>query len=219
MGISHQHFLAQLTAQAQAQMYIQSEYPSLSAAPASSIPQLQPRLSSASSQRNVPPSKPEHNIIKESSEIAVSDQKYQPPNIIVDKPANDGYNWRKYGQKQVKGSEYPRSYYKCTHTNCPVKKKVERSYDGQITEIIYKGQHNHPIPSKRTKDNPDGTMNHQGNFELESEGQTGNLNKPDQESSQVTPEQISGSSDSEEVGNTETRVNGRDEDEPESKRR
>ncbi|KAK9212980.1 hypothetical protein WN943_002365 [Citrus x changshan-huyou] len=60
--------------------------------------------------------------------------------------SEDGYNWRKYGQKQVKGSEYPRSYYKCTHPNCQVKKKVERSLEGHITEIIYKGAHNHPKP-------------------------------------------------------------------------
>lgn len=61
-------------------------------------------------------------------------------------PSEDGYNWRKYGQKQVKGSEFPRSYYKCTHPNCSVKKKVERSHEGHITEIIYKGAHNHPKP-------------------------------------------------------------------------
>ncbi|KAL6547016.1 WRKY Transcription Factor [Orobanche minor] len=60
--------------------------------------------------------------------------------------AEDGYNWRKYGQKHVKGSKYPRSYYKCTHQSCPVKKKVERSREGHITEIIYKGAHNHPKP-------------------------------------------------------------------------
>lgn len=63
--------------------------------------------------------------------------------------SEDGYNWRKYGQKQVKGSEYPRSYYKCTHLNCQVKKKVERSHEGHITEIIYKGSHNHPKPTNR----------------------------------------------------------------------
>ncbi|CAL9226921.1 unnamed protein product [Arabidopsis halleri] len=61
-------------------------------------------------------------------------------------PADDGYNWRKYGQKLVKGSEYPRSYYKCTHPNCEVKKKVERSREGHIIEIIYAGAHNHPKP-------------------------------------------------------------------------
>ncbi|GJN17304.1 hypothetical protein PR202_gb04361 [Eleusine coracana subsp. coracana] len=60
--------------------------------------------------------------------------------------SDDGYNWRKYGQKQVKGSENPRSYYKCTFPNCPTKKKVERSQDGQITEIVYKGTHNHAKP-------------------------------------------------------------------------
>ena len=60
--------------------------------------------------------------------------------------AEDGFNWRKYGQKSVKGSENPRSYYKCTFPNCPMKKKVERSLDGQITEIVYKGSHNHPKP-------------------------------------------------------------------------
>lgn len=68
------------------------------------------------------------------------------------KSENDGYNWRKYGQKQVKGSENPRSYYKCTFPSCPTKKKVERSLDGQITEIVYKGSHNHakPQPTRRS---------------------------------------------------------------------
>ncbi|KAL7186846.1 hypothetical protein ACSBR2_028542 [Camellia fascicularis] len=66
--------------------------------------------------------------------------------VVGGAPSEDGYNWRKYGQKQVKGSEYPRSYYKCTHPNCPVKKKVERSHEGHITEIIYKGAHSHPKP-------------------------------------------------------------------------
>ncbi|KAL1558792.1 WRKY transcription factor [Salvia divinorum] len=60
--------------------------------------------------------------------------------------SDDGYNWRKYGQKQVKGSENPRSYYKCTFANCSMKKKVEKDLDGRITEIVYKGNHNHPKP-------------------------------------------------------------------------
>ncbi|XWS58841.1 hypothetical protein CRYUN_Cryun08bG0068400 [Craigia yunnanensis] len=74
------------------------------------------------------------------------DQKETNTAMGTPRTSEDGYNWRKYGQKQVKGSEYPRSYYKCTHPNCQVKKKVERSLDGQITEIIYKGAHNHPKP-------------------------------------------------------------------------
>lgn len=62
-------------------------------------------------------------------------------------PAEDGYGWRKYMQKQVKRSEYLQSYYKCTHPSCQVKKKVERSHEGHVTEIIYKGTHNHPKPA------------------------------------------------------------------------
>nr|XP_034601361.1 uncharacterized protein LOC117861961 [Setaria viridis] len=58
----------------------------------------------------------------------------------------DGYNWRKYGQKKVKRSEFPRSYYKCTHPSCPVKRKVETTLDGQVAEIVYSGEHNHPKP-------------------------------------------------------------------------
>ncbi|XP_062231648.1 WRKY transcription factor WRKY24-like [Phragmites australis] len=60
--------------------------------------------------------------------------------------SDDGYNWRKYGQKQMKGSANPLSYYKCTFPGCPTKKKLERSPDGQVTEIVYKGTHNHPKP-------------------------------------------------------------------------
>ncbi|XP_051117298.1 probable WRKY transcription factor 4 [Andrographis paniculata] len=72
--------------------------------------------------------------------------------VSGDLPASDGYKWRKYGQKQVK--ECPRSYYKCSHLNCSVKKKVEQSLDGRIFEIAYNGQHNHdpPQPNKRVKD-------------------------------------------------------------------
>jgi hypothetical protein len=65
---------------------------------------------------------------------------------VAEKSAEDGYNWRKYGQKHVKGSENPRSYYKCTHPDCEVKKLLERAVDGVITEVVYKGRHNHPKP-------------------------------------------------------------------------
>ncbi|CAM8925459.1 unnamed protein product [Rhodiola kirilowii] len=72
--------------------------------------------------------------------VVEDDIRASSPQAIED----DGYNWRKYGQKQVKGSDYPRSYYKCTHPNCEARKKVERAFDGYITEIIYKCKHNHP---------------------------------------------------------------------------
>ncbi|XP_076955716.1 WRKY transcription factor 28-like [Bidens hawaiensis] len=60
----------------------------------------------------------------------------------------DGYRWRKYGQKAVKNSPYPRSYYRCTTQKCTVKKRVERSYQDPSTVIItYEGQHNHHLPA------------------------------------------------------------------------
>lgn len=64
--------------------------------------------------------------------------------IVREKVSEDGYHWRKYGQKLVKGNEFIRSYYKCTHPNCSVKKQLEHSQDGQIADIIYFGQHDHP---------------------------------------------------------------------------
>ncbi|KAE8696448.1 putative WRKY transcription factor 71 [Hibiscus syriacus] len=60
----------------------------------------------------------------------------------------DGYRWRKYGQKAVKNSQYPRSYYRCTTQKCTVKKRVERSYQDPSTVITtYEGRHNHPPPT------------------------------------------------------------------------
>ncbi|KAE8702363.1 putative CASP-like protein [Hibiscus syriacus] len=87
------------------------------------------------------------DVVKQQPELTNSGAQYhQTSQYVNNSKVEDGYNWRKYGQKQVKGSENPRSYYKCTYPNCPTKKKVERSLDGQITEIVYKGSHNHPKP-------------------------------------------------------------------------
>ncbi|XP_059662909.1 probable WRKY transcription factor 20 isoform X2 [Cornus florida] len=74
------------------------------------------------------------------------DQEGSSPTIIPDKAPEDGYNWRKYGQKFVKGNEFIRGYYKCTHPNCQAKRQVERSHAGQITDTIYRGKHEHPKP-------------------------------------------------------------------------
>ncbi|XWS59832.1 hypothetical protein CRYUN_Cryun08bG0155700 [Craigia yunnanensis] len=58
--------------------------------------------------------------------------------------ADDGYKWRKYGQKSIKNSPNPRSYYKCTNPRCSAKKQVERSRDDPDTLIItYEGLHLH----------------------------------------------------------------------------
>ncbi|ABO98812.1 predicted protein [Ostreococcus lucimarinus CCE9901] len=63
----------------------------------------------------------------------------------------DGYRWRKYGQKNIKGSSFPRSYYRCTERGCPARKKTElrrASEDGEMeTVVCYEGEHTHAKPS------------------------------------------------------------------------
>ncbi|KAF2299405.1 hypothetical protein GH714_031846 [Hevea brasiliensis] len=240
-GMSHQQALAQVTAQAavaaQSHMHLQAQYQPAPVAPSTELLTHHPSFTTGeASQQQMLPSTSEHpSSMVESSDLSHSDRRQQPP-LAVDKPNDDGYNWRKYGQKPIKGSEYPRSYYKCTHLNCLVKKKVERSSDGQITEIIYKGLHNHdqPQPNKRAKDNSDinGGINSQAKFELSSQSQAGNMNKlsetlpshsvhgREQESTQADPIELPGSSDSEEAGDRATRPeDGDDDDEPKPKRR
>ncbi|KAH9608530.1 hypothetical protein KSS87_004097 [Heliosperma pusillum] len=57
---------------------------------------------------------------------------------------DDGYKWRKYGQKVVKNTLHPRSYYRCTQEKCRVKKRVERlGEDPRMVITTYEGRHIH----------------------------------------------------------------------------
>ncbi|WVZ51746.1 hypothetical protein U9M48_002859 [Paspalum notatum var. saurae] len=65
---------------------------------------------------------------------------------------DDGYRWRKYGQKAVKNNRFPRSYYRCTHQGCNVKKQVQRlSRDEAVVVTTYEGTHTHAI--EKSNDN------------------------------------------------------------------
>ncbi|KAI4385315.1 hypothetical protein MLD38_003357 [Melastoma candidum] len=65
---------------------------------------------------------------------------------------DDGYRWRKYGQKAVKNNKFPRSYYRCTHRGCSVKKQVQRlTNDEDVVVTTYEGVHSHTI-QKSTDD-------------------------------------------------------------------
>ncbi|XP_008802713.2 probable WRKY transcription factor 65 [Phoenix dactylifera] len=68
-------------------------------------------------------------------------------------PPSDSWAWRKYGQKPIKGSPYPRGYYKCSSfKGCPARKQVERSrLDPAMVVVAYAGEHNHACPPPRNR--------------------------------------------------------------------
>ncbi|KAE8723108.1 WRKY transcription factor 22 [Hibiscus syriacus] len=63
---------------------------------------------------------------------------------------SDLWAWRKYGQKPIKGSPYPRGYYRCSSSKgCSARKQVERSRtDPNMLVITYTSEHNHPWPTQ-----------------------------------------------------------------------
>ncbi|KAK6123973.1 hypothetical protein DH2020_042318 [Rehmannia glutinosa] len=66
-------------------------------------------------------------------------------------PPSDSWAWRKYGQKPIKGSPYPRGYYRCSSSKgCPARKQVERSrVDSNMLMVTYYCEHNHPWPASK----------------------------------------------------------------------
>ncbi|XP_039021365.1 WRKY transcription factor 22-like [Hibiscus syriacus] len=64
--------------------------------------------------------------------------------------SSDVWAWRKYGQKPIKGSPYPRGYYRCSSSKgCSARKQVERHRSNPDTFIVtYTGEHN-PAPTHR----------------------------------------------------------------------
>ncbi|KAK4775486.1 hypothetical protein SAY87_023447 [Trapa incisa] len=73
---------------------------------------------------------------------------------------DDGYKWRKYGQKVVKNTQHPRSYYRCTQENCRVKKRVERlAEDPRMVITTYEGRHMH-TPSQDTEESEAASSSH-----------------------------------------------------------
>jgi len=67
-------------------------------------------------------------------------------------PSPDPWAWRKYGQKPIKGSPYPRGYYRCsTDKDCKARKQVERCPADPATLIVTYtgGDHSHAVPLHR----------------------------------------------------------------------
>lgn len=75
---------------------------------------------------------------------------------------DDGFAWRKYGQKVILKTSHPRNYFRCTHKfdkKCPATKQVQQISDNPTKyRIIYHGNHicnynNHLNQSTVTIDN------------------------------------------------------------------
>ncbi|KAI3993679.1 hypothetical protein MKX01_002692 [Papaver californicum] len=66
---------------------------------------------------------------------------------LTETPFADGRAWRKYGQKEILNSSFPRSYFRCTHKTdqgCQATKQVQRTTeeeDPAMYRVTYIGQH------------------------------------------------------------------------------
>ncbi|PWZ44146.1 putative WRKY transcription factor 35 [Zea mays] len=93
---------------------------------------------------------------------------------------SDLWAWRKYGQKPIKGSPYPRhvGYYRCSSSKgCSARKQVERSRnDPNMLVITYTSEHNHPWPTQRNA-LAGSTRNHHGKNSSGSSGSKGSQNE------------------------------------------
>ncbi|KAI4380080.1 hypothetical protein MLD38_006308 [Melastoma candidum] len=66
--------------------------------------------------------------------------------------SNDGYRWKKYGKKMMKGNQHLRNYYRCSSAGCQARKQIETTSDDTDTVIItYKGKHDHEKPVNRKR--------------------------------------------------------------------
>ncbi|KAG4991443.1 hypothetical protein AAZX31_09G117900 [Glycine max] len=80
-----------------------------------------------------------------------SQQKKMVCHVTAQNLSSDLWAWRKYGQKPIKGSPYPRNYYRCSSCKgCAARKQVERSTSELNTFIVtYTGDHKHAKPVHR----------------------------------------------------------------------
>ncbi|XP_074296631.1 putative WRKY transcription factor 65 [Silene latifolia] len=97
------------------------------------------------------PKKSRRSIQKRVIQVPIGDGDGSRSSKTEAYPPSDSWAWRKYGQKPIKGSPYPRGYYRCSSSKgCPARKQVERSrMDPTVLVITYASEHNHLIPTSK----------------------------------------------------------------------
>ncbi|KAL5228257.1 hypothetical protein ABZP36_016522 [Zizania latifolia] len=71
---------------------------------------------------------------------------------LTPSPFHDGYQWRKYGQKKINNTNFPRGYYRCSYhreRNCPAQKQVQQHNDEvpPLFAVVYTHEHTCEQPS------------------------------------------------------------------------
>ncbi|CAN6362530.1 unnamed protein product [Urochloa humidicola] len=66
--------------------------------------------------------------------------------ILTDAPHEDGYVWRKYGEKKINGSHFTRNYFRCSYkydTGCQATKQIQQqsSNDLPMFKVTYCSEH------------------------------------------------------------------------------
>jgi hypothetical protein len=76
----------------------------------------------------------------------VIDGKSSSWTILTTAPYEVGYEWRKYGEKRINGTDFTRGYFRCTHkddTGCLATKYVQQkdNTDPPVFQVTYNNEH------------------------------------------------------------------------------
>ncbi|KAK4797008.1 hypothetical protein SAY86_029334 [Trapa natans] len=79
--------------------------------------------------------------------------------MVSNNPSDDGHQWRKYGQKSILNTEFPRNYFRCTHKTdqgCQATKQVQKISNGPpMYQTTYYGHHTCRSPMRAPQIIPD----------------------------------------------------------------
>ncbi|KAH7293260.1 hypothetical protein KP509_28G018200 [Ceratopteris richardii] len=105
------------------------------------LPMLKQEPPNASQHSPTPPPIPRHFKAQEGVDQVLFFVHNTAPNL------KDGYEWHKYGEKQIRDEMNPRSYFRCAVHGCPIRKWTQ-SYSEMPGSVhfYYIGRHNHPAP-------------------------------------------------------------------------